>query len=111
MKERILKTNNDDGEYLKYRKCTIAVIDSGINIENAILYTKLPHLLYSSLNTSSCLFVFNSAKSLCNSCLFIDFKIFTSIIKYSYPSATSKIIIITNPRATPIVPIFECSPF
>ena len=37
MKERILKTNNDDGEYLKYRKCTIAVIDSGINIENAIL--------------------------------------------------------------------------
>ena len=27
----------DLNEYLKYRKCTIAVIDSGINIENAIL--------------------------------------------------------------------------
>ena len=28
-----------------------------------------------------------------------------------YPKATSKIIIIINPIATPIVPIFECSPF
>lgn len=27
-----------------------------------------------------------------------------------YPNPTSKIIIITNPIATPIVPIFECSP-
>ena len=34
------------------------------------------------------------------------------IIKFQfiYPNATSKIIITTNPIATPIVPIFECSP-
>lgn len=29
---------------------------------------------------------------------------------FFYPSATSNIIIITNPTATPIVPILECSP-
>ena len=29
---------------------------------------------------------------------------------FIYPNATSKTIIITKPIATPIVPIFECSP-
>ena len=32
------------------------------------------------------------------------------LIEYHHPSATSKIIIITNPPITPSVPALECSP-
>jgi len=60
--------------------------------------------------SDNCIFIFpyfsSSTSKFSNNCN--NFVYFSFIL--SYPNATSRIIIITKPIATPIVPIFECSP-